>query len=88
MSQRVPDYDAMRAREKGREVGKIGDKVTYAVMKQNPFGQWLETDCPTMGTMGQAVGMVRHYQEDRPGSTFAVARLELVMISRPSKEDA
>lgn len=63
--------------------GQIGDKVGYAVVKQNRFGQWLETDCPTMDTMGQAVGMVRHYQKDRPESVFAVARLELVMISRP-----
>ena len=63
--------------------GKIGDKVGYAVMKQNQFGQWLETDCPTMDTIGHAVGMVRHYQQARPETTYAVARLELVMISWP-----
>jgi len=63
--------------------GKIGDKVGYAVVKQNPFGRWLETDCPQMDTIGQAVGMVNVYQENRPETTYAVARLELVMISRP-----
>lgn len=63
--------------------GKIGDKVGYAIVKRNQFGQWLETDCPTMDAIGQAVGMIRIYQKDRPHTTFAVARLELVMISRP-----
>jgi len=66
----------------------IGQRVGYVVVKQNPFGQWLDTDCPQLDTIGQAVGIVRHYQADRPETTFAVARLELVMISRPDKEDA
>ncbi len=61
----------------------IGQRVGYVVVKQNQFGQWLETDCPQMDTMGQAVGIVRMYQQDRPDTTFAVARLELVMISHP-----
>ena len=67
------------------DIGKIGDRIGYAVVKQNPFGRWLETDCPQMDTIGQAVGMVKAYQDARPQSTYAVARLELVMISRPDE---
>lgn len=66
----------------------IGQRVGYRVVKQNPFGRWLETDCPQLDTMGQAVGMVRTYQQERPETTFAVARLELVMISSPDDKAA
>lgn len=65
----------------------IGKKVGYAVVKQNQFGQWIETDCPTMDSIGQAEGIVRHYQKDQPETTFAVARLELVMISKGNHND-
>ena len=66
------------------ERGKIGDKVGYRVVNLHA-GYWVETDCPSMDTNGQAVGMLRNYQQDDPAGTYAVARLNLVMISRPEK---
>lgn len=63
--------------------GRIGDKVGYVVVKQARWGGWDETNSAQMDTISQAVGLVRRYQEDDPRSTYAVARLELTMISRP-----
>jgi hypothetical protein len=62
--------------------GKIGDKVGYAVLSKHA-GHWVETDCPHLDTISQALGMLSDYQEEEPGTTFGVARLELVMISYP-----
>lgn len=63
--------------------GKIGDKVGYRVMQLHAR-YWVETDCPAMDTISQAVGMLQNYQQDGPTGTYAVARMELVMISRPN----
>lgn len=62
--------------------GKIGDKIGYSVM-QLRGRHWVETHCPTLDTITQAEGMLRQYQHADPAITFAIARLELVMISRP-----
>ena len=64
--------------------GMIGDKVGYRVVQLHAR-HWVETDCPAMDTISQSVGMLRQYQHDDPATTYAVARLELVMISRPDK---
>lgn len=63
-------------------IGKIGDKVGYRVVQLHAR-YWVETDCPSMDTITQAVGMLRTYQQEDPAGTYAVARQELVMISRP-----
>lgn len=61
----------------------IGDKIGYVVVKLDRWGGWDETNCTQMDSIGQGVAMVRRYQDDDPKGTYAVARLELVMISRP-----
>jgi hypothetical protein len=63
--------------------GKIGDKVGYRVVQLHA-GYWVETDCPSMDTIGQAAGMLENYQQDDPAGTYAIAKQELVMISRPT----
>jgi hypothetical protein len=63
-------------------VSKTGDKVGYLVLSEHA-GQWIDTDCPRMDTIGQAFRMLTDYQEEEPGVTFAVGRVELAMISRP-----
>ncbi|MDQ5860690.1 MAG: hypothetical protein M3536_00305 [Actinomycetota bacterium] len=62
--------------------GRIGDKVGYRVVQVHA-NHWVETDCPTLDHISQAVGMIRSYQQADPATTFGVARMELVMISRP-----
>jgi len=68
------------------DLGRIGDKVGYVVLKQDRWGGWDETNSTTMDNIGQAVGLVRRYQDDDSKGTYAVGRIELVMISR--QEDA
>ena len=62
--------------------GKIGDNVGFRLLEV--IGdQWADVDGYEFDTVSEAVCMLRDYQEESPKSTFAVARLELVMISRP-----
>jgi len=65
--------------------GKIGDKVGY-VLLQDHAGEWVNVDGYEFDTIGQAVAMLRDYQEEDTRSTFAVGRTHLVMISRPDTE--
>ncbi|WP_455833728.1 hypothetical protein [Pseudarthrobacter siccitolerans] len=67
--------------------GQIGDQVGYVVVKQDRWGGWDETNSVQMETCSQAVGMVKRYREDNPAGTYAVARLQLVMISRPEEAE-
>jgi len=62
--------------------GKIGDKAGYRLL-QSVGGQWIDVDNYEFDNIAQAVTMLRDYQEEDPQYTFAVARLELVMIGRP-----
>jgi hypothetical protein len=64
--------------------GGIGDKVGYRLL-QDMGGRWVDVDDYQFDTISEAVAMLTDYQEEEPGSTFAVARLELAMISRPEK---
>jgi hypothetical protein len=65
----------------------IGDKVGYVALRQDRWGGWDETNSTQMDTIGQAVGLIRRYQEEDPKATYAVGRIELVMISRPDEGD-
>jgi len=62
--------------------GRIGDKVGYRLL-ESVGGKWVDVDGYEFDTISAGVAMLRDYQEEAPGSTFAVASLELVMISRP-----
>jgi hypothetical protein len=64
------------------DIGKLGDKVGYRVVQLHAR-HWMETDCPSMDHVSQAVGMLRNYQQEDPAGTYAVAKQEIVMISRP-----
>lgn len=63
-------------------VGRIGDKIGYVLLQEHA-GQWMNVDCYEFDTITQAVAMLKDYQEEDPRVTFAVGRVELVMISRP-----
>jgi hypothetical protein len=45
----------------------------------------VHVDTLEFDTMTQAVVMLKDYQEEDPRTTFAVGRVELVMISRPEQ---
>lgn len=62
--------------------GAIGDKAGYVVLQQH-HGLWIGTDGAMMDDIGRAVGRLRTHQEKSPERTYAVGRLEVVMISRP-----
>lgn len=64
--------------------GMVGDKVGYVVVKRVD-SQWRSIGGPRTDTVSEAVGILRTCQVGRPDATFAVARLELVMISRPDE---
>lgn len=63
---------------------KPGDKVGYVVLEQDKWGGWMETSSGLLDTIGQAVAQLTHYQGIAPGRTWAVGRVHLSMISRPS----
>ena len=67
--------------------GQIGDKVGYAVMQLDRFGLWSKASSVTFGDIGRAVATIEDFErhDDEP-ATYAVARLELVMISRQDKK--
>jgi hypothetical protein len=89
-----PDHEALRGAQAraqeadrigdGQERGRIGDKVGYALLQEHA-GEWVNVDGWQFDNITQAVGMLKDYQEEDLITTFAVARLELVMISRPDE---
>lgn len=67
--------------------GRIGDTIGYRVVQLHAR-HWVETDCPSLDTIGKAVGMLNMYQQEDPSGTYAVAKQCLAMISRPDAEVA
>jgi hypothetical protein len=66
---------------------KIGDKAGYAVMQLDRFGLWSKASSVTFSDIGRAVATIEDFERhDEEPATYAVALLELVMISRASKE--
>jgi len=65
---------------------EIGDKVGYAVMQLDSFGLWSKASNVTFGDIGRAVATIDDFErhDDEPHA-YAVARLELVMISQAAK---
>jgi hypothetical protein len=65
---------------------KIGQTVGFVVLKADRWGGWDETPAVMMDTISQAAGMAQRYAGDDPKGTYAVARLNLVMIDRPAQD--
>jgi hypothetical protein len=65
-------------------MSKIGENVGYTVLKADKWGGWDETPTISPLTIGQAAAQVDAYTRDNPGASYAIARLTLVMIVRPS----
>lgn len=72
--------------------GAIGDKAGYMVMEWNrAWGGWEQAqdwdESPTIhDTISEAVDELEYTQQRFPKDTYAVAKLGLVMISRPDKD--
>ena len=90
------DYEALReAQARAQEsivtapAERIGEKVGYAVMQLDRFGLWSNASGVTFGEISRAVATIDDFErhDDHP-ATYAVARLELVMISRPDERPA
>lgn len=64
------------------QVGRIGDKIGY-VLRQEHAGGWVTVDGMEFDNITDAVRLLEDYQEEDPNLTFAVGRIELIMISRP-----